>query len=164
MSTNAPLIAEFKYESAVTRKFLERVPLDRSDWKPHPKSMSIGKLAAHIAELPGWVSVTLDQDEFDFASQYAPPPAFKTNDELVRFFDELAGKALKSLENCPDERFSQNWTLRNGAHVYFTRQRFPVLRDFVFSHIVHHRAQLGVYLRLLDIPLPSTYGPTADDQ
>ena len=164
MTLNEQLIAEIKMEAATTRKLLERVPVEKSDWKPHEKSMEIGKLAAHVAELPGWVTGTLTADEMDFAKREYKPFVPASSDELVAFFDAKVNEAIATLEKAPQEEFSKNWTLRHGDHIIFTMTKPAVIRSFALSHMYHHRGQLSVYLRLLDIPVPGTYGPTADEK
>jgi uncharacterized damage-inducible protein DinB len=164
MGINEAFIAELRQEAAATRKILERVPIDKPDWKPHPKSTSLGHLATHVAEIPGWTAYTLDQDELDFAKLGYKPVIAKSSEELLKILDDNVEKAMTSLKNAPDEKFMENWTLRNGDTVFFTLPKAAVVRSFSFSHWIHHRAQLGVYLRLLDIPLPRLYGPTADEQ
>ena len=163
MKISETFIGELQQEAASTRKLLERVPVDKPDWKPHEKSMKLGNLATHVAELPGWVSVSLDQDELDFAKFDYKPVIAKTTEELLKIFDDNVAKAMNSLNNASNEKFSENWTMRNGEQVYFTLPKAAVVRSFSFNHMYHHRAQLGVYLRLLDIPLPGMYGPTADE-
>lgn len=163
MGINETFIAELQQEAASTRKLLERVPMDKADWTPHPKSMKLGNLANHVAELLSWTSVTLDQDELDFAKFEYKPEIPKTTEELVIKFDDQVAKAVACLKKADDAKFMENWTMRNGDQIFMTLPKAAVLRSFVFSHEVHHRAQLGVYLRLLDIPLPGIYGPTADE-
>jgi len=163
MGMNEVFIAELQQEAAATRKLLERVPMDKADWTPHAKSMKLGNLAHHVSELLGWTMVTLEQDELDFAKWEYKPVLPKTTEELVKNFDEQVAKAAECLKKADDAKFMENWTMRNGEQVFFTLPKAAVLRSFVFNHEVHHRAQLGVYLRLLDIPLPSMYGPTADE-
>ncbi len=163
MSLNKPLIAEVQREAENTRKILKLVPVEQNDWKPHAKSMALGKLAMHVAELPGWVSMTMLTDELDFAKfdyKLAPPSSIE---ELMEKHEEHVAQALSVLENCTDEDFDKNWTMRTGEHIHFTMPKSVVLRTFALSHQYHHRAQLGVYLRMLDIPLPGMYGPTADE-
>jgi uncharacterized damage-inducible protein DinB len=163
MGINEAFIAELKNEAAKTRKILERVPVDKADWRPHPKSYALGRLATHIAEIPGWAAVTLDEDELDFAKIDYKPTELKSTGQLLKILDDNVAKAMKSLENAPDSRFFENWTLRTGDQIYFTLPKAAVLRSFAYSHWIHHRAQLSVYLRLLDIPVPGMYGPTADE-
>lgn len=163
MTHNQGLIAELQMEAANTRKILERVPLDKSDWKPHAKSMALGRLATHVAEIPGWASITLDQDVLDFAVAGFKPHVAKTSEELLSILDENVKKAVASLEHATEDTFNTMWTMKNGEHVFFTLPKKVVLRTFAYSHNIHHRAQLGVYLRMLDIPVPGMYGPTADE-
>ncbi len=163
MGMNEVFIAELQQEAAATRKLLERVPMDKADWSPHAKSMKLGNLAHHVSELLGWTMVTLEQDELDFAKWEYKPVLPKTTEELVKNFDEQIKKATECLKKADDAKFMENWTMRHGENIFFTLPKAAVLRSFVFNHEVHHRAQLGVYLRLLDIPLPGMYGPTADE-
>jgi len=163
MPINESFIAELEQEAKATRKLLERVPLEKSDWKPHEKSMSLGRLAFHVTEIPGFISATLDFDELDFAKFDYKPVTSGTTEDLLKSFDDNCSKAIKSLKDAPDSRFMDNWTMRNGDTVYFTLPKIAVVRSFSYNHWYHHRAQLGVYLRLLDVPLPGIYGPTADE-
>jgi len=163
MTLNESLIAELQMEAASTRKMIERVPEKSFDWKPHDKSMTLGRLAYHISENPQWVSVTVDKDEIDFAANDYVPKEAKTSAELLKVFDESLAEAVECLKNASDEKLMGNWTMRNGDTVYFTMPKIAVLRSFVLNHIVHHRGQLSVYLRMLDVPLPQIYGPTADE-
>jgi uncharacterized damage-inducible protein DinB len=156
------LLPEFDHEMSVTRKVLERVPDDRMDWQPHAKSMSLGQLAQHVATLPGWGSVTLEQSEFDLGAQ---PPAdpIRRRADLLSTFDSLVTAARGALTGRSDAELMAPWTLKKDGHAIFTMPKTSVWRSFVMSHIVHHRAQLGVYLRLNDVPVPSIYGPSADE-
>jgi uncharacterized damage-inducible protein DinB len=159
-------LAELEREVKPTRKMLERVPMDRAAWKPHEKSMAIGGLATHVANLPSWTALTLNQDELDIAPVGQPPykmEPFTTTTELLAAFDKNVEDARKALESTTDEQLEQDWTLLAGGHKVFTDSRKMVLRQFVFNHIAHHRAQLGVFLRLNGIPVPATYGPSADE-
>jgi uncharacterized damage-inducible protein DinB len=156
-------IAELENEAATTRKCLERIPADKFDWKPHEKSMAFGHLASHIAEMFGWTPSTLEHPELDFAKMDYTPYAPATTDDLVEFLDKNISDAVTTLKNTPDERFMETWTMRNGEQVYFTMPKIAVMRSFVMNHIIHHRGQLSVYLRLNDIPVPSIYGPSADE-
>jgi uncharacterized damage-inducible protein DinB len=155
-------IAELKQEAIATRKCLERISEDKFDYKPHEKSMTFSQLAVHVAEMIGWATVTIKTEQLDFATDYKPFEA-KTNAELIEFFEKNLAEAIEALENTSDEEMRQDWTLRNGEQVFFTMPRFQVLRGMVFNHIIHHRGQLSVYLRLNDIPVPSLYGPSADE-
>ena len=157
------LIAEMEQEAKTTRTCLERVPADKFDWKPHEKSMEFGKLAAHIAEMFGWTPATLQQAELDFSKMDYKPFEPKTTDDLLEFFDRTVAEAIDVLRNTGDEVFLEDWTMRNGEKVYFTMPKAVMMRSFVMNHIVHHRGQLSVYLRLNDIPVPALYGPSADE-
>lgn len=165
MNLNEPLIAEMEQESIATRKTLERVPEDKFGWKPHEKSMSLGALAAHVAEIATWTGASINKDELDFSKEEYKPFVPKTTAELVEFYDKNQAEAIKVLkENATNENLMKMWSLKNGETTYLTMPKIAVMRGFVLSHLIHHRAQLGVYLRMLDVPLPSTYGPSADEQ
>jgi len=164
MPLNESILAEMEQEAIATRKTLERVPEDKFTWKPHEKSMSLGELASHVAEISTWTGASIKQDELDFATAGYKPFVPKTTAELVKFFDDNHAEAMKVLkENATDDVLNGMWTLKNGETVYFTMPRTAVMRGFVLSHLIHHRAQLGVYLRLLGVPVPSVYGPSADE-
>lgn len=163
MSVNQQLLAELKQEAANTRKLLQLVPVDNAAWKPHDKSMALGRLAEHIAEIPGWTALTLLTDEINFANFKNERRAVNTVDDLLAIHDENVAQAVSVLENFDENRYNEMWTMRTGEHIHFTLPKGAVLRTFAFSHLYHHRAQLGVYLRLLDIPIPGMYGPTADE-
>lgn len=162
-SIAAAFIAEIEQEAATTRKCIERIPAEKFDWKPHEKSMSFGKLASHVAEMFGWTPPTMEQPELDFAKMDYKPFEPKTTEDLVEYLDKNVAEAIETLRNSPDERFAEEWTMRNGEKIYFTMPKFTCMRSFVINHIVHHRGQLTVYLRLNDIPVPSIYGPSADE-
>ncbi|HMJ08613.1 MAG TPA: DinB family protein [Pyrinomonadaceae bacterium] len=162
-SLGASLIAEMEQEAAVARKCLERVPAEKFDWKPHEKSMTFGRLGSHIAEMFGWTPATLQNAELDFAKMDYKPFDPPTTADLVDFFDKQVAEAIDVLRNTPDEVFIEDWTLRNGEQVYFTMPKAVVMRSFVMNHIIHHRGQLSVYLRLNDISVPALYGPSADE-
>lgn len=156
-------LAELDNEAKVTRTVLERVPADKFDWKPHEKSMTFGRLASHVAEMFGWTKETLKSDVLDFAKMDYKPFEPTTNEELLAFFDDHIAKAKAIIAETSDETFFTNWTMRNGDTEYFTMPKVAVMRSFVMNHIIHHRGQLSVYLRLNDIPVPSMYGPSADE-
>ena len=160
---SAAFLAELDNEAKVTRSVLERVPADKFDWKPHDKSMTFGRLASHVAEMFGWTGSTLTSDSLDFATMEYTPFEPKSTEELLAFFDEHIAKAKATLGETSDETFMTNWTMRNGEQEYFTMPKVAVMRSFVMNHIIHHRGQLSVYLRLNDIPVPSIYGPSADE-
>jgi uncharacterized damage-inducible protein DinB len=157
------LVAELEQEAGVTRTCLERVPADKFDWKPHEKSMTLGRLASHIAEMFAWTPSTMEHSELDFSKMDYKPFEPKTTEELIEFLDKNVAEAVTALKNSSDERFTESWTMKNGETVYFTMPKIAVIRSFVFSHIIHHRGQLSVYLRLNDISVPSIYGPSADE-
>jgi uncharacterized damage-inducible protein DinB len=157
------LLPEFDQEMANTRKTLERVPMDNYEWQPHTKSFNMGRLATHVAQLPSWAQVTINSDELDLAGGYDQPKP-QTNQELLDLFDSNATEARKALEGASDDSYFKPWTLRMGDHVIFTMPKIAVIRSMVMNHIIHHRAQLTVYLRLNDIPVPGLYGPSADEK
>jgi uncharacterized damage-inducible protein DinB len=157
------ILAEFKYEAATTRRMLERVPEDKFDWSPHEKSMTLGRLATHIAENPAWCPALLDQDELDLANSEYEPTVAGSVAELLELFDANVTDFVESVSGRTDEQMLSGWTLRVGDNVLGTQPKVGALRAFILSHTVHHRGQLSVYLRILDVPLPQVYGPTADE-
>jgi uncharacterized damage-inducible protein DinB len=163
MSQKHALIAELKMEAASTRKMLERVPTDKNEWRPHEKSMKLGTLATHIAELPGWTTMVLNTDELNFATFDHKVVTAASSEELTARHDEHVNKAVASLEHASDEEFEKMWTMRNGDHVIFTLPKKVVIRSFAYNHVYHHRGQLSAYLRLLNIPVPGMYGPSYDE-
>jgi uncharacterized damage-inducible protein DinB len=160
---SAAWIGELQHEAATTRKILERVPEDKFGWQPHEKSMSFSRLATHVVEMFNWIKVTLETPELDFAGMDFKPFEPATNAELLELFDKNIAESVEALTNASDETFSENWTMRNGEQIYFTMPKMQVLRSFCLNHIIHHRGQLSVYLRLNDIPVPEIYGPSADE-
>ena len=166
MSLSDTLLPEFEQEMTGTRRTLERVPEDKFDWQPHAKSTSLGGLATHLANLPSWVGHTIDKDELDLAPPGAPPlhmePA-TSRAELLEQFDRHVAAARAALTGASDEHLLKPWSLLSGGKIILTMPRAAVLRGFVLNHNIHHRAQLGVYLRLNDVPLPAIYGPSADE-
>ncbi|HEV8357228.1 MAG TPA: DinB family protein [Gemmatimonadales bacterium] len=166
MPISQMFLPEFDQEMATTRRILERVPEGKSDWKPHPKSMTLGRLAGHVSELPGWGVVTLDQTELDFAPSGGPvyePATFTDRATSLKRFDDGVKACRDAITRSSDADFMVMWTLKRGGQKLMSMPRAACLRSMVLNHIVHHRAQLGVYLRLNDVPLPSSYGPTADE-
>lgn len=163
MKMSEPLVMELEQEAQSTRKMLERLPADKLTWKPHEKSMTLGRLAMHLAEIPGWVNATLLADELDFEKMDYKPVEAASSEEAVKKFDETLAAAIETLKKTDDAEMMKNWTMRSGDQVYFTMPKIAVLRGFVYSHLVHHRGQMSVYLRLLDVPVPGSYGPSADD-
>ena len=160
------LLPEYDREMAVTRTTLERCPEEKFGWKPHPKSFAMDALATHIANMLGWGVDIIERDSFDVAPVGAPPSKqepLKTQKELLERFDKNVAAARAAIAKASDQHLMQTWTLLAGGNVIFSMPRAAVLRVMIMSHIIHHRAQLGVYLRLNDIPVPATYGPSADE-
>jgi uncharacterized damage-inducible protein DinB len=155
------LLAEFDQESANTRKTLERVPGEKWDWKPHPKSGTLGWLASHIATLPQFSTNTVQMAEFEIEG--SPRINVKNVSELLPTFDDLNQKARNAIAGVTDEQLRETWTLKWKGHVIFAMPRYNVLRVTCFNHAIHHRAQLTMYLRALDVPVPALYGPSADE-
>jgi len=154
---------ELEQEAQITRKMLERIPNDQYDWQPHPKSMTIKQLATHIAELPGWITMGLTSDGIDFAvTPYAPENITNTS-ELLALLERSIAEGKSSLNKATEADLLPTWTLRNGDQIYMVLTKYEVIRH-ALSQLIHHRAQLGVYLRLLNIPIPGSYGPSADEQ
>ena len=166
MGISESMLPEFDNEMANTRKTLERVPLERSDWKPHEKSMALGGLATHLSNIPTWVGYTIGQDSLDLAPGGKPMPPMeiiKSQEELLATFDANVAKARAAIAAASDEDLFKPWTLKHNGKQILTLPKVAVLRSFVMNHNIHHRAKLGVYLRLNDIPVPSIYGPSADE-
>lgn len=167
MKISESILPEFDQEMGNTRKVLERVPFDKFSWKPHPKSSSFGALATHIATMAEWGKLTMEQDSYDYAPPGAPPyqaPTFTSNKQLLDAFDKGVAEARAAIAAADDNKFFTPWSLMAGGQTIMTMPRIAVIRSFVMNHTIHHRAQLGVYLRLNDIPVPGMYGPTADEQ
>jgi uncharacterized damage-inducible protein DinB len=156
------LLKEMEQEAKTTRNMLGRVPDDKYDWQPHEKSMTIRSLATHIAELPTWVTLALTTDGLDFATAPYEPVAVNNTAELLDLFERSLADGKASLSQATDEQLEPMWTLRNGEEIYSKTTKGEVIR-MTFSQIVHHRAQIGVDLRLLNIPIPGSYGPSADE-
>ena len=163
MSIGQILLAEVLQESANTRKLLAVIPFEKSDFKPHEKSMSLKRLATHVAEITGWWKECLLNDVLDFSVGDYKPKELNSVDDLLAMHDDLVAKATKILTEVADEEFAKPWTMRNGEQIYFTMPKAAVVRTWCLNHLFHHRGQLTVYLRLLDVKLPGMYGPTADD-
>jgi uncharacterized damage-inducible protein DinB len=162
MSTIKPLLKEMEQEALTTRRMLERVPTAYFSWQPHKKSMTVKQLATHIAELPGWVTMAVTTDGLDFAANpYQQDDVHNTND-LLDYFDRSLADGRKHLETTTEDILEENWTLRNGPEILHVSTKAEIIR-MTYCQIVHHRAQLGVFLRLLDIPIPGSYGPSADE-
>ena len=163
MSICESLAAELRQEAKVTRRILERVPEGSFDWKPHERSMSLGRLAGHVAELPSLIAPALTQPELNFAAGNYSPFVPSSTAELLERFDENIEKAVELLGRQSDEKMGDAWRLRSGDQTFFNGPRVGAVRALAFNHVVHHRGQLSVYLRLLDVPVPSIYGPSADE-
>jgi uncharacterized damage-inducible protein DinB len=166
MAINQALLGEFDHEMASARKSIERVPDDKFDWKPHSKSMTMGGLASHIAMIPSWAKMTLETPQFDVNPPGGEPvqqPKLKTRAEVLAFFDQGVPAARAAIAAASDETMMQPWTLLSGGKTVFSMPRVAVLRSMIMNHMIHHRAQLGVYLRMNDIPVPAIYGPSADE-
>jgi len=159
------LLAEWDLEIAVTRTILERVPDDKADWKPHEKSFSMAHLAQLVARMPAWVMTVTDQDELDIAPVDGPKTAGYTNEpiaDLLALFDKNAKAGREAIARTSDATFAKQWTFKAAGREMFTQEKYLALRTSVLNHMVHHRAQLGIYLRLVNEKVPSMYGPTAD--
>ena len=163
MSIAQGLLAEFDMEMASTKKMLERLPEDKLEWTPDPKSMTMGKLAAHVAEMPGWAALTLKTDQLDFAKGDYQPANAKSRAEALKILEENAGAARAAIAAASDADFMKPWTLRAGDQVFFTMPKIAVIRGMVMNHTIHHRGQLTVYYRLTGVPVPGLYGPSADE-
>jgi uncharacterized damage-inducible protein DinB len=161
MTISEVLLPEFDHEMASTRKLLECVPEDKFSWKPHEKSMTLGRLASHVAEMANWGAVTINTDKLELSPADKPFSA-ATSAELIAALDKNTADARKAIEGATDEHLSKVWSLIYGGQAVFSMPRAAVLRSMVMNHIIHHRGQLSVYLRLLDVPIPGMYGPSAD--
>ena len=160
------LLPEYDREMATTRRFLERIPDDRLKWKPHNKSWTLGQLGTHLSNLPNWMGDTIRKSELDIAPVGQPPFVEKekaSRQEMLDFFDKAVAHGREALASVTDEALNQPWTLLSGGKTVVTMPRYTVLRSFVMNHVVHHRAHLGVYLRLCDVPVPAAYGPSLDE-
>ena len=160
------LLPEFDQEMASTRKVLERVPEDKLDWRPHPKSNTIGWNANQLAEMPGWVEGTLRKKSWDIAPVGGEPyqsPALRTRQEILALFDRNVTSAREAITTVKDEELAEEWSLLRAGEPLITMPRATVIRSFVMNHLIHHRAILCVYLRLNDIPVPGMYGPSGDE-
>lgn len=160
---NQLLIAELQREAVSTRKLLAVVPTDKLEWRPHERSMTLGRLASHVAEIPHWVNRPLESVEFDMAAQVLKPANCQNTEELLELFETKLSAAISALEKATDEDLAAQWTFRRGDHVISQSTRYEAVRFMMGNHQVHHRGQLSVYLRLLDVPIPGMYGPSADD-
>lgn len=157
------LLPEYDHEMAVTRTVLERLPPDRLEWTPHAKSFSLGALATHVATLPTWGTETLTRSEIDLGVNQQPPRSLPSKQEVLAAFDKNVAAARAALVGKTDAELMAMWSLKRNGRTLFSMPKTAVLRSFVLNHLIHHRGQLTVYLRLLDMPVPSVYGPSADE-
>ena len=162
MSLADVLLPEFDVEMATTRRLLERVPNEKGEWKPHPKSFSMAHLAQLVSAIPDWISQTLRKSEINIQASGVFYKTQKT-EALLEQFDRNVREAREAIKDAKDSDFAKNWSLKMGEQVLITQSRAEGVRSHI-SHLVHHRAQLGVYLRLVDVPVPQMYGPTADEK
>ncbi|WP_257305390.1 DinB family protein [Geothrix campi] len=166
MALAQALLPEFEHEMATLRRVIERIPAAHLDYRPHPKSFTLGDLANHLVSIPGWAVSTLTMTELDFGlpeTQARQPKPSSTTEGLLRTLDTQVEAALGALSKTADEDFHVVWTLKNNGEVLFAMPRIAVYRGFVMNHLIHHRAQVAVYLRMLEVPVPSIYGPSADE-
>jgi uncharacterized damage-inducible protein DinB len=166
MPISQALLPEFDHEMSNTRKTLERIPENDFTWTPHPKSMPLGRLAGHVAEMPGWVVPAIAQDSLDIAPPGSPRPqgaVVQSRQQALELFDKNVADARAAIAGATDEQLMKPWSLLVGGRTIFTMPKIAVLRSMVMNHTIHHRAQLCVYLRLNNIPVPALYGPSADE-
>ena len=166
MPISQALFPEFDHEMSNTRKTLERIPENDFTWKPHPKSMPLGRLAGHVAEMPGWAVPTIAQDSLDLAPPGSGPPqgtVAQSRQHVLDLFDKNVAAARAAIAGATDEQLMKPWSLLVGGKTIFTMPKIAVLRSMIMNHTIHHRAQLCVYLRLNNIPVPALYGPSADE-
>ncbi len=166
MTIGQSMLPEFDQEMQNTRKVLERLPDDKWSWKPHEKSGTVGWYAGHIATLPGWTTMTINTEQLDYAPVGGPayqPPKIENREQALANFDKEVGEARAALASVSDAEMMKGWTLLAGGQTIFTMPRIACVRGFVMNHLIHHRAQLTVYYRMLDIPVPGLYGPSGDE-
>ena len=163
MNMIEPVLAELAHEAATTRRLLDRVPERHLAWKPHEKSMTLGRLATHIAEIPGWVGSIVEKDEFDIGAGGYVPPTIDRVPEIVAMFDGSVAAATETLKRQSDDRLLAKWQLKKKGQLVVEMPRMGMIRTLLMNHLIHHRGQLSVYLRLQNVALPSIYGPTADE-
>ncbi len=167
MSKAQAMLEQFKQEAAGTRKALERIPFDKAEWAPHEKSMTLGRLAAHITEMHAWGASILTSDEFDMAPPDGEPfksPVYESTDDLLAGFDEGVSAVEAALPDVTDEQWMEHWSLKSGGEEILGGPRGPLFGNLVINHVIHHRGQLSVYLRLCYVPVPGMYGPSADEK
>ncbi len=162
MSKGQELLQELTLEAEVTRRFLERVPFDKAEFKPHEKSERLNHLAIHVAEIIAWWKEVINHDELNFID--FKQKEIKSTEELLKYFDNLLTDAKNALSEVTDQELEKNWSMTHGEDVLFILPKKQVLRIFCLNHLIHHRSQLGGYLRQLNVTIPATYGPSADDE
>ncbi|MGH9398695.1 MAG: DinB family protein [Terriglobia bacterium] len=163
MKLNDALLPEFDQEMSNTRKTLERIPEDKLAWKPHEKSMPLGRLAGHVAELPGFATTIIETDSLNLSEREYKPLIPTSRQQVLDAFDKKIAEARAAIAGASDDRMMKPWSLEYQGKTLFTMPRAAVVRSMMLNHIIHHRAQLGVYLRLNDVPVPAIYGPSADE-
>lgn len=164
MASYTTLIKELNHEASGTRKMLERLPGNQLNWAPHPKSKTLGQLAAHVAETPRWINHIMKGTEFDMQKDTFDRVKSSDKEEIVTAFEQVLKEAVDTLENATEEQWENNWVFKSGNHIVFGLPRHAAIRTMVMNHLIHHRGQLSVYLRLLNVPVPGMYGPTADER
>jgi len=164
MPSKDAFIVELRYESDLTKKMLEKVPLEKGSWRPHEKSMTLGRLATHVAEIPHWISRIITIDDWDFAVRGFSSHSAATREELMETFHHKLEQAIADLETMSEEDFNKTWIVRRGDQMRRELPKGIAIRGWGFSHLIHHRGQLSVYLRLLDVQVPGMYGPSADEK
>jgi len=165
MQLNTAFISELEFEANSTRKMLSRVPFDNTDWQPHDKSTTIKNLALHVSRVSEWIPLIVNHDDVDLTTSPFPPyPEIHSAEELTQYFDNNIAHAKKALESMTNEDIMKPFIMRRGDFIIFTLPKAAALRNMAFNHAIHHRGQLSVYLRLLDIPVPGMYGPSADEK
>jgi len=164
MNCKDSLITELRYEAGLTRKMLERVPLEKTEWRPHEKSFTLGRLATHVAEIPHWISRIITVDDWDFAVRGFSRQIAQSTDELLDILQNKLNQAIADLDTMSEPDFNKTWIVRNGDQMRRELTKEFAIRTWGFSHFIHHRGQLSVYLRILDVPVPGMYGPSADER
>jgi uncharacterized damage-inducible protein DinB len=157
-------IDELQFESSLTRKMLERVPFHNPGWQPHEKSFTLARLATHVAEIPHWISRIVTMENWDFAVQGFSRQIAQSRDELLQIFESKLDKAVVDLQEMDENDLENTWVVSNGSVMRRELVKRVAIRGWGFSHLIHHRGQLSVYLRLLDVPVPGMYGPSADEK
>ena len=163
MNLSEPILAELSYESATARRLLERLPQQQFGWKPHEKSMTLARLATHVVEIPGWVASILDQDEFDVGAREYVPKDASSVPELLQMFEKNIAAIREAIGRQTNERMMAPWRLKKKGQLIFELPRIGMIRSMLMNHFIYHRGQLSVYIRLLNVPVPSIYGPSADE-